>query len=207
MVIPSIPSHRSLRKNQLLRLPHSSDGQVKKVTGVTSFQVVQNATFSQRKGNDMRVLVADGDEAFLEILQCYLWDRGHEAEVAADGLECITILGEFVPDIVLLERELIWGRSSPRSCDNGKKPRWRPEYEPFWRGSQGVLAHMRGARNFSETPVIMMAEGDPLEEFEPEPNPPLVGWLRKPFRLSDLLEQITTAARATQVSNIDTGVK
>lgn len=122
----------------------------------------------------MRILITDGDEAFLEILQSYLWDRGHEAEVATDGLECIATLRDFVPDVLVLERDLLWG-----GCD-------------------GIMAQMRDDSALSETPVILMADEDPLEEFGHLTNPPLIGWLKKPFTLADLLRQIQSGARASQ---------
>ena len=52
----------------------------------------------------MRILIADNDEPRLGIVQSYLWDHGHEAEIAVDGLECIAILREFVPDVLVLDQ-------------------------------------------------------------------------------------------------------
>lgn len=57
----------------------------------------------------MRVLFADGDEAFLEVAQRYLSHRGHEVNIATNGLETVARLRRDLPDIVVLERELLWG--------------------------------------------------------------------------------------------------
>jgi CheY-like chemotaxis protein len=127
----------------------------------------------------MRILIADDDEAFLEILQSYLWDRGHEAEIASDGLECITILRDFAPDVLLLERDLLWG------------------------GSDGVLAQMRDDPLIPRIPVILMT--DSPEEFDALTNPIVVALLRKPFRLSDLLEQIASAVHAERFADASYG--
>ena len=52
----------------------------------------------------MRVLIADSDEAFLEVAQRYLSHRGHEAETASNGLECVASLLRDMPDVVVLEK-------------------------------------------------------------------------------------------------------
>ena len=43
----------------------------------------------------MRVLIADGDKEFLKQARFILLQRGHEAEIACDGLECADILCDF----------------------------------------------------------------------------------------------------------------
>jgi len=123
----------------------------------------------------MRVLIADGDRALLEILQSYLWDRGHEAEIAADALECIVMLREFAPHVLVLERELLWG------------------------GSEGVMAAMRGDSRLHQIPVILIADkrGGPDSMVDIR----LVAWLQKPFRLSDLLGQLASASSLAQSEN------
>lgn len=113
----------------------------------------------------MRILVADADQAFLEILQSYLLSRGHEAEIASDGLKCIAIMRNLVPDVLVLESGLLWG-----GCD-------------------GVMAQMQDDPLLSHIPVILIA--DAQEVFDALTNLAVVAWLRKPFRLSALLEQIS----------------
>jgi DNA-binding NtrC family response regulator len=56
-------------------------------------------------------LLADPDEVLLEIVQSFLFDRGHEAEVASNGLECMSWLRQFVPDVLVLDQDLLWGGS------------------------------------------------------------------------------------------------
>lgn len=111
----------------------------------------------------MRVLIADGDEAFLEVAQCYLSHRGHEAKVAANGLESVAILRRYVPDVVVLERELLWG------------------------GGDGVLARMQQDVEWSRIPVILTSGDELPDESGSSAGPPLAAQLQKPYRLEDLL--------------------
>ena len=55
----------------------------------------------------MRVLIADGDEVFLEVSQRYLSDRGHKVNIATNGLETVAGLRRNLPDVVVLDRELL----------------------------------------------------------------------------------------------------
>lgn len=45
----------------------------------------------------MRLLMADGDEAFLEVAQRYLSRHGHEVNIATNGLESVAILRRYRP--------------------------------------------------------------------------------------------------------------
>lgn len=122
----------------------------------------------------MRVLIADADEALLEILQSFLWDRGHEVEVAGNGLECLTMLREFSPDALVLDRDLLWG------------------------GGEGVLAHMCEDLGLAGVPVILVTDEDMAHRADGH----VVSWLRKPYRLSDLLAQIDSISRSTGSSTM-----
>lgn len=114
----------------------------------------------------MRVLIADGDETMLELASRYLSQRGYEVKAASDGLECADILCDFVPDVMVLDDGLLWG------------------------GSDGVIRLMHDHPNVSRTPMILIADDDPRDKFNDSANPTLVRWLRKPYRLSQLLTQI-----------------
>ena len=121
----------------------------------------------------MRVLLADGNLDQLEYLQSWLWDCGHEAEIAADGRECCATLPEFLPEVLVLERDLLCGAGS------------------------GVRDLMREDPALSGIPVILVTDGGfAPDEYESLSDPPVVGWLPKPFRPSDLLSQLATVRRA-----------
>ena len=117
----------------------------------------------------MRVLVADTDEKLLELLQTFLWDRGHEAEIAADGLECIATLREFQPDVLVLAENLLWG------------------------GYDGILSVLDKDPTLSGIPVVLIAGEAAADEFDPTVHSRVTSLLHKPFRLSDLLERIDSA--------------
>ncbi len=113
----------------------------------------------------MRILIADADQNFLEAFQSSLWDLGHDAELATTGLECSAILYRFIPDVLIIERDLLWG-----GCD-------------------GILAKMQDNAELSRIPVIVLAT-DP-QESDPSPaSPNIVARMHKPCQLRDAVEQI-----------------
>ena len=116
----------------------------------------------------MRILIADADRTFLETFQTYLWDKGYDAETATNGLECSAVLYRYVPDVLVIARDLLWG-----GCD-------------------GVLAKMQDDPMFSHIPIIVLVT-TPSDEYETLSNPSVVAWMQKPFQLRDSLDQITWA--------------
>lgn len=122
----------------------------------------------------MRVLIADSDEQFMELLQSYLWDMGHEVEYATTGMACIAILRDYAPDVLVLDDELLWG------------------------GCAGVLAEMQEDPFLADTPVILTSDsGDKF----PSLNPNVTALLRKPFRLTDLARQIASIRRRQNLAS------
>jgi DNA-binding response OmpR family regulator len=111
----------------------------------------------------MRVLIANGDEAFLTVAQYYLSHHGHEVKIAKNGLESFAILRRYVPDVVVLERELLWG------------------------GSDGVRALMKQEPRWSEIPVILTSDNVLTDESNAAASPSLAAQLQKPYRLEDLI--------------------
>ena len=109
----------------------------------------------------MRVLIADPDSTTVDPLPNLLSDHGHEVQVAADVECCLESLDESRPDILLLESHL-----------------------PT-RGGRQVLERLLQTSNSPLLPVILVS--DDIALFDPRAYPNLVGWIRKPYRLSDLL--------------------
>ncbi len=122
----------------------------------------------------MRVLITGADETFLEILQSYLWDRGHETEIATTGLECMAIVREFVPEVLVLGDELLWG-----GCD-------------------GVLALMGESFALVPKSVILISENRHYRSLPLGLRWSIVKILHKPFRLGDLTACIDDANRTTK---------
>ena len=120
----------------------------------------------------MRVLIADSDEAFLEVAQRYLSHRGHEAETASNGLECVASLLRDMPDVVVMEREMLWG------------------------GGDGVRAVMQQDPRWSEIPVILISDDVLPGESCSTANAPLAAQLQKPYRIEDLLGHLQASRQS-----------
>ena len=116
----------------------------------------------------MRILIADSDKAFLDLVWRYLLRHGYDTKAASDGGECADVLCDFLPDVLVLDCGLLWG------------------------GSKGVNTRMCEHLGLSQTPTILIADEDPRDKFTDSVNPMLCWWLQKPFRLSELLNCIET---------------
>jgi len=112
----------------------------------------------------MRVLMADGDEMFLDVAQRHLSHRGIEVKTATNGLESVALLRRDVPDVVVLHRQLLWG------------------------GSDGVRACMQQVPGWAEIPAILTLDDEVTESCLA--SPPLAAPLPKPYRLQELLDRI-----------------
>jgi CheY-like chemotaxis protein len=82
----------------------------------------------------MRILIADNDEVLLELIEPYLRKRGHEAQFASQGLECVACLHRSTPDVIVLSHDLLWG------------------------GCHGILAELQDDPLLSRIPVILIAD-------------------------------------------------
>jgi len=111
----------------------------------------------------MRILIADGDKEFREQAQSILLQCGHDAKAAADGLECADILCDFAPELVILDCRLLWG------------------------GYRGVISLVGENPRLARTLTVLVADKDPRDEFVGSHKTMRLAWLRKPFRLSDLV--------------------
>src|SRR5205823_2779004 len=68
-------------------------------------------TESRGKGEETvhRVLIADSDRGLARLCRRALEGSGSAVETAADGLECLSRLRAFRPNLLVLEPELPWG--------------------------------------------------------------------------------------------------
>lgn len=114
------------------------------------------------------VLVADGDGELREIFVDFLTSRGMQVETAGDGLECVAKVRDNVPDLIILDAELLWG------------------------GGDGVLDWLRYEWPGAPIPVILTATA----RIAPVIEPPIVAFLPKPFALAPLLEKVRDAMAA-----------
>jgi len=124
----------------------------------------------------MRILITDGDKNFREQAQAFLLQRGHDARVAADGLDCVDILRNFVPEILVLNCDLLWG------------------------GYQGVMALINETPRFSQTQMILIADEEPLDDYAGLIDPLRLTWLSESFQLNDLMTLMETELRSPRLA-------
>ena len=55
------------------------------------------------------VLIAEADRDLRDAYVQFLARLGFEIDTAADGLECLSKLRRFLPDVLILDLELLWG--------------------------------------------------------------------------------------------------
>ena len=123
----------------------------------------------------MRVLIADTDETFLTKLQSSFSDRGHAAQISADGLQCVAILHDSIPDVLVMDSDL-----------------------QLWGGCYGVLATMCENRWLAQIPVVIMTS---REETGAMTYPNVAARIQKPFPFDDLLETIVFVLRTAQLAS------
>jgi DNA-binding response OmpR family regulator len=122
----------------------------------------------------VRILLADYDTAFLEIMCSYLSKRGHQVVTAGNGLECIAKARDFAPDVMVLQRGLLWG------------------------GSDGVMAEMREDLLLCHVPVILIT--DEAAALMGRMHSQVAACLAKPFRNNDLLRHVTGACKSPETA-------
>jgi len=80
----------------------------------------------------VRVLLADHDPSSLALYSLGLSRLGFEVATAVNGLDCVSQLRKFGPDVLILEPELLWGDGA------------------------SVLARMREDEDVPSVPVIVL---------------------------------------------------
>jgi len=116
-----------------------------------------------------RLLIADRDAERCEVVRRFLTERGYAVETSTDGLSCVAKLRQVIPNLLVLDLELLWG------------------------GGDGVLAWLREESPAPRFPVLLTATAaDPLAMAACN-EPPVVDYLPKPFALAGLLERIRIA--------------
>jgi two-component system phosphate regulon response regulator PhoB len=114
----------------------------------------------------MRVLIADGDSEFLDIVKRFMNQCGHDALVASSGLECIACLRNCPPDLLVLDCELLWG------------------------GTEGVLEIMNEEPTLNTIAVILVTDENAESKTVLDVDSRVVDRVKKPYSLTQLLKQI-----------------
>ena len=118
----------------------------------------------------MRLLLfADSDGCLCEIYRRFFAARGYDVWTATGGVDCLAMLRRRPPDVLILDRHLLWG------------------------GAEGVLAYLR--EDAGPAPAVLMT-GEPLTSPRTGSQPPpVVAAFGKPFRLAELLAAIRATDR------------
>lgn len=114
-----------------------------------------------------QLIVADSDPWLRDRCRDYFADRGYQVEVAANGVECLGALRRFPPDILVLQRELLWG------------------------DGECVLAVVREDQLRWPQAVILTTMD--CAGATPRLEPPVQAVLRRPFCMAELAEAIRRA--------------
>jgi len=115
----------------------------------------------------MRVLIGDGDEVVLGAVKTYLQRRGHTVHLATNGLDLLSPLTAFQPDVIVIDHDLQW-------CS-----------------FDAVLSALRQDPAVATVPVVMVADWQ--TQYAAEENTNVVAWLQKPYQLRALLKTISTS--------------
>ena len=120
----------------------------------------------------LRLLATDPDPVLLQIYRAYFPYFGFEVVTAGDGLECLELLRDFLPDALILSLELTWG------------------------GAEGVLAIVREETAMRPIPVVLTFDQISRPKAVKHLLPPVVKLLEKPFLLNDLQAGVEAALGA-----------
>jgi two-component system OmpR family response regulator len=120
----------------------------------------------------LRLLATDPDPILLQIYRAYFSYYGFDVATAGDGLECLELLHEFLPDALILSLELTWG------------------------GAEGVLAVVREETTMRPIPVVLTFDEMSRSKGVKHLLPPVVKLLEKPFQLFELRATIESVLDA-----------
>ncbi len=109
-----------------------------------------------------RLLIADSDAELRDVFRRFFSGSGFDVATAGDGLECLEQVRQFLPDVLVVEREILWG------------------------GGEGVLGRLREEYPLLAIDVVIIT-GDGRDF---DPAPPVIACLEKPFSMAGLLELI-----------------
>jgi two-component system response regulator AtoC len=122
---------------------------------------------------DPAILIAVADESLRDSYAMLLAEQGYRVVTASGGLDCLNKLCRVVPEVLVLDKELLWG------------------------GGDGVLAVLRDGGNTLWPPVILLTQ-DKSDGLYNAQTAPVVMSLQKPIRLDELLDQVEIARNATK---------
>ena len=111
------------------------------------------------------ILIAVADESLRIHYGLLFAEQGYRVVTASGGPECLNKLCRVVPEVLILDKDLLWG------------------------GAEGVLEVLRGGGSTIWPPVVLLTS-DRSDELHHAQAPPVVSCLRKPVDFGTLLEEV-----------------
>lgn len=120
-----------------------------------------------------RLLIADADDAWLNVCERGLCDGGFTVATARDGLACLTQLQWNTQlDVVVLDLDMPWG------------------------GGDGVLAILREEDCLPDRMLVIVTGQAPPSVLSARSGVPISHCLPKPFHVDELLNMVSGASPA-----------
>jgi CheY-like chemotaxis protein len=123
-----------------------------------------------------RMLIADADSRLRDIYREFFSETGFCVETAADGLECLSRLRQFAPDVLLVDLEILWG------------------------DGEWAIACVQENRRLQLSPLLLVSGTDAPSQISLRTHVPADCCFQKPFRLNDVLGRIRSASEAPGTS-------
>lgn len=125
---------------------------------------------------DIRVLIADSDWKLLGRYEFFLEETGLEVATASTALQCVELLRDLEPDVLVLEAELPWGQGD------------------------GVLDLMQTEPDVPVRPVIVLSSRPEAEGLHRVGAIEVAEYHQKPLSSRELREAILRVYRASPAS-------
>ncbi len=130
----------------------------------------------------LNMLIADADGELCEVFGGFFARRGYNVAAVEDGMACIAALqAPDAPDVLVLDWQLPWSVDD-KALD--------------WHGNLEWLRR----ENLAEVAVVVTTTSEPAGMSPIMPTLSHAPWLRKPFRLAELLQAIQAATRQESAS-------
>jgi two-component system, OmpR family, response regulator CpxR len=121
------------------------------------------------------LLIADGDKQLCELLEMYLGENGYQVETTSDATDCMTMLRQLMPAVLVLDLEICWGVGN------------------------GLLACLSQECSHSGGRIVLTGPIGYLQITRMALEPSVVNYLSKPFTADALLESIQSAVASVEL--------
>jgi CheY-like chemotaxis protein len=122
------------------------------------------------------VLLTTGDERLRSAGREFLSEQGYLVVTASGGVGCVALLRRLVPDVVILDTDLLWG------------------------GAEGVLAHLRAGDELQVPVVLLVTPVEAANGSMTHDATLIAAVLEKPVGPGELLSAVRSAAGAGTVA-------